>query len=306
MKHTVVGIGEVLFDCFPGSRVLGGAPVNVVVHAHQLLARRGGCGVVVSRVGTDDLGSEIIEELNARGVVTNMVQRDSQLPTGSVQIQVSDSGEPNYTIEKAVAWENINYEESLENLAGSCDAVCFGSLAQRGERSRSTIHQFLAAAGSAIRLFDVNLRQSYYDFGVLDASLKAATVVKLNQEELYEVHRLLNSSPSTPADTEEAIRQLQDAYALECIALTRGSKGTVLYHPAGRFESEPIVIERSPDADNVGAGDACSAGLVFGLLMKWEPEQTLQLANRMGAFVASRAGATPTLPDEITHLASIA
>ena len=298
---VVVGIGEVLFDCFPDRMVLGGAPVNVAVHVHQLLSGVGGQGVVVSRVGEDDLGKDLVTQLNDWGLVTNLIQQGPELPTGTVQISVDATGEPTYCIEQNVAWENICFEESLERLACLCDAVCFGSLAQRNEPSRSTIHRFLRCAKSAIRLFDVNLRQSYYSAEVLHASFQAANVVKLNRAELAEVGKQLNAKLGTTSDSDLAVQRLQEAYALDSVALTRGSDGTVLYHRGSRFEADSITIQRDSNADNVGAGDACSAGLVYGLIRGWEPERILELANRMGAFVASKAGATPRLSEELIN-----
>lgn len=295
----VVGLGEVLFDCFPGRMVLGGAPVNVAVHAHQLLAPTGGRGVVVSRVGTDDLGRDLLEELTERGIVTNLMQTDARLPTGTVQVKVNGTGEPTYTIEENVAWEHIHFEESLELLASNCSAVCYGTLAQRSEPSRSTIQRFLETASSSIRLFDINLRQHFYTPEVLEASLRAASAVKLNQDELIQVGITLAAELGIETDPDLAVQRLQELYDLDCIALTRGCEGTVLYRHGKRFELAQVSINRDASADNVGAGDACSAGLVYGLLMDWESERILELANLMGAYVASKPGATPRLSQEL-------
>ena len=301
-RPVVVGLGEVLFDCFPDRTVLGGAPVNVVVHASQLLDCSGGYGVVVSRVGNDDLGHKLTEELDRRGVVTNLIQLDPQLPTGTVQVRVSESGEPTYEITEGVAWDSIGFTESLELLASQCSAVCFGTLAQRSDPSRTTIRRFLHAATDAVRLFDVNLRQHFYNRDILADSLAAATVMKLNEGELDRIGELLGDDQANGVDAK--VYRLADTYQLECIALTRGSRGTVLYYDGRRYESAPIAIRRTNGADNVGAGDACAAGLVYGLLMKWQPEHILELANRMGAFVASQPGATPSLSEEIMEFVS--
>lgn len=303
-QPVIVGLGEVLFDCFPDRTVLGGAPVNVAVHAHQLFAPLGGRGVVVSRVGDDDLGRKLVSELESRGLGVSSIQLDKQLPTGTVQVTVSNSGEPSYEITENVAWDNLQVNESLEQLAAQCSAVCFGSLAQRSGLSGSTIQRFLSLATQAVRVFDVNLRQHYFSKQVLRDSLDAASVVKLNEDELSIIGELLADELGSEKGTEESIERIAELFELECIAITRGSDGTVLYKGGERFDAEPISITRIEGADNVGAGDACLAGLVFGLLMDWDPNRTLTLANRMGAFVASRPGATPTLSDDILEFAA--
>lgn len=294
----IVGIGEALFDCFADRTMLGGAPVNFAVHAHQLVARRGGRGVVVSRVGSDSLGERLVKELDARGLVTEYIQQDSEFPTGTVKVLLCENGQPSYEIVERVAWDDLEFQPSLERLAAGCTAVCFGTLAQRSAPSRATIERFLALAGGAIRLFDVNLRQGFYSAEVINASLRSATAVKLSEEELTTIGGLLAVGNSSIAANELA-QQLCEWFELELVALTRGAKGTVIYARGKRFEAEPARFPHQPGADSVGAGDACCAGVLYGLLARWPPEQTLELANRLGAYVASQPGATLTLPREL-------
>ena len=295
--HTVVGLGEALFDCFPGRKALGGAPLNMAYHADQLLDERG-CGVVASRIGNDELGSELLQEMNARSLSTEFVQRDPQAATGQVHVTLSDSGEPAYDIIPNVAWDNLDFESSFRELATRCTAVCFGTLAQRGERSRSTIEQFVLNAKSAVRMFDVNLRQQYYSPEVLESSLRAANTVKLNEHELSRVCGLLGTSPNA-GDVDACALALCDTFKLNALAVTRGAEGTLLYRGSERFEAAVPGYDRAPNADSVGAGDACCAALVVGTLLSMPPEDIVALANHAGAFVASRSGATPTMPDEI-------
>jgi fructokinase len=301
---TVVGLGEALFDVFPDRRVLGGAPLNVAVHAHQLLKAVGGRGVVASRVGNDELGKQLIAELSRRGMTANYVQTDEERPTGQVFVTF-DGARHSFEIAKDSAWDALQVESSMAELAADCDAVCFGTLGQRSATARAAIGEFLNSAGAAVRLFDVNLRQHYFDAEVIRESCQAATAVKLNDEELPVVARLLGLEEAAETPDEAITLQadrLRRAFDLEFVALTRGEHGTVLFTESGRFEAEPVRYPTDRNADSVGAGDACAAGLLVGRLLGWPAERQIWLANRAGAFVASVAGATPDLPDEVLEM----
>lgn len=278
MPFTVVGLGEALFDLLPGGPVLGGAPLNVAVHAQQLGAR----GVLVSRAGRDALGERLRAEIRGRLDAAGL-QTDPERPTGTVGVTL-EKGEPRYDIVKDVAWDRL---EPAPELAESADAVCFGTLAQRSPRSREAIRGFLDAAAKAVRLFDVNLRQDYYSREILHESLRRATMIKLNETELPVVLGLLEL---------RNLEALRAAYGLTHAVLTRGERGTSI----NGVEGEPVRFPLQPGADSVGAGDACSAGVLTGVLRDWPVERTLALANRMGAYVASVPGATPRLPAELT------
>jgi fructokinase len=274
---VIVGLGEALFDLLPGGPVLGGAPLNVAVHARQLGAR----GVLVSRVGRDALGQRLLAEA-AKRLDAVALQVDPDRPTGTVRVTL-EKGEPSYDIVKDVAWDRLEFTPELRALAESADAVCFGSLAQRSGKSRETIHRFLETAAKAVRLFDVNLRQDYYGADLLRDSLRRASIVKLNRDELPVVLGLLGIS---------SLDGLRAEYGLTHAVLTRGAEGTSINGIAG----EPVRFPVQPGADSVGAGDACSAGVLTGVLRGWPIERTLALANKMGAYVASVPGATPRLP----------
>jgi fructokinase len=300
---VVVSLGEALFDCFPDRSILGGAPVNFGVHVQQLVASKGQA-ILVSRVGDDDLGRDLLRQLGRRGIATERIQIDGQRPTGQVRVTVSPSGDPEFEIAKNVAWDYIAFEDSFEQLAKRCSAVCFGTLAQRSTASRATIHKFLALAPQAIRLLDVNLRQHYITPQILESSLAAANVVKLNEAELARASELLPNCVGDAATVDDQANALLNTFELKLLALTRGSKGTVFYAKERRIDSEPSSFPAVDNADSVGAGDACSAGLMYGLLMEWPLDRTLDLANRMGAFLASQPGGTPLLPESLLDFAA--
>jgi len=303
----IVGIGEALFDVFPHAEILGGAPLNTAVSAHQLLAPSGGSGVVVSCVGEDEHGEQIKQELTSRGMTADYVQTDAALETGTVKINIHDDGH-SFTIAEPSAWDHITFTPQVAEVAARCTAVCFGTLAQRNPQSREAIQKFLAAAPAAIRLFDVNLRQNYFDRELIEQSCTAATVIKLNDEELPVIAQLLELSPTSSVETDEQVNtlaaSLRQRFDVQAVILTRGERGTVMFTADDRFEAEPVSYSQSTQADGVGAGDACTAGIVVGMIRQWPPKQQLALANHAGAYVATVPGPTPPLPDEIIALAA--
>lgn len=292
---VIVGIGEALFDMFDGDPRLGGAPLNVAVHAHRLLQHAGGGGgVVVSRVGSDTLGERIAAALRDEGMMADFLQHDATLETGKVTVE-KQGGSHTFHIERDAAWDAIAWNDELAVLAGRASAVAFGSLAQREPTSRHTIQRFVGEARSAIKLFDVNLRSSdgtdFFDADVLRRGCELADYVKLNDEELEIVNRLTGTSSA---------ESLRDAFDLAGVIFTRGAKGTAAYTSAGLIEGEPAEPEtKSPDADTVGAGDSCSAALLAALVTGKPLQAALDFANRVAAQVAHQPGATPTLPPSI-------
>ena len=290
---TVVGIGEALFDCFPEGALLGGAPVNLAVHADQLLRQVGGCGVVVSAIGQDELGSQIRRELLTRQMTADFLQELPEYSTGTVQVTLDGGGHPEYKITENVAWDHIQQTESTDHLAENCSAVCFGTLAQRSPMSRTTIRQFLAAAPQTWRVCDLNLRQQFFTAEVIESSFAAANVVKLSEEELNVAASLLK------IDSTQKAEHLCERFELELLAVTRGERGTVLLRRGERVEGAVPTFVPVPQADSVGAGDSCCAAIVTGLLLNWSTRRIVELANRVGAYVASQRGATPRLPAEI-------
>ena len=284
-KHTVVGLGEVLWDLLPGGRQLGGAPTNFAYITSVL----GDIGIVASRLGKDDLGNEASQALKRLDLPTAQIQLDREHPTGTVKVDVDAAGQPRLEITESVAWDYLEWTPEWRALAGQADAVCFGSLAQRSPRSRETIRQFLRAARQgATRVFDVNLRQTFFSADVLAESMKLTDVVKVNDDELPRVLSLLGIA----YDGELASAQrLRSTYALKLVCVTRGARGSLLVNKDAIHEHSGFSVRV---ADTVGAGDAFTAGLLHHYLRGASPATMNDAANRVGSWVASQVGGTPT------------
>ncbi|MEM9346459.1 MAG: PfkB family carbohydrate kinase [Planctomycetota bacterium] len=305
IQPLLVGIGEALFDCFPDRRVLGGAPLNLAVHANALLQRAGGVGTIVTRVGADELGDQLVQSLKGKGLSHEYIQRDSKHSTGAVDVNLDDEGHAEYAIQENAAWDHLRFDASLAKLAAACGAVCFGTLAQRHPVSRAAIYGFLDAAPQAIRFLDVNLRKPHYSASILEQSLNRATVVKLNEYELPLVCGMLGLKPAIGNPPDQQAHAMIRSFGLDLLALTRGAMGTVIYRDGMRIEGSPVKLQRAMGADSVGAGDACSAALVAGLLLGMADQHIADLANRVGATVAGMPGATPNLPEELLQEAGL-
>lgn len=285
-RFLVVGLGEVLWDLLPGGKQFGGAPANFAYQAKALGAE----ALVVSCVGNDELGDEIFAQLGRLGLPSDHLAVDPEHPTGTVSVTLDASGKPDYIIHEPVAWDFIPSLPGMTALAGRADAVCFGSLAQRSPVSRATIHEFLAATRpECLRIFDINLRQQYYNLNTIAVGLERADVLKLNDEELPVVARLLSI-----AGTEgEILGTLVRRYALKLIALTKGPYGSVLFGPEG-CSLHPGLSAKV--VDTVGAGDAFTAVIAMGLLEGHDLDAINARANRVACYVCSQAGATPEMP----------
>jgi fructokinase len=303
-RFPVVGIGEALFDVLPDGEVLGGAPLNVAIHAHQLLAAKRGQGIVVARIGQDTLGRDLLDQLRERGINISHIQSDPDRDTGRVFVDLDSDGSPTYDIVENVAWDWLYYEADLQDLATQAAAVAFGTLAQRNAETRNTIYRFLDDARAAIKLFDVNLRQTYYSQSILARSCELATILKCNADELAVVAEQLGLIDEQVGEAahETWARQLRKKYGLKLVVVTHGEQGGIAYDDQGVHRGEAASYPMAGNADAVGAGDAYSAGLLTGMLLKWPLERTLTLANHVGAYLASQRGATPTLPDAILGL----
>jgi len=284
-KRVVVGLGEVLWDLLPAGKQLGGAPANFAYHAHALGAE----AHVASAVGEDALGREIVHALQGLGLSTAHVARASGLATGTVSVALDANGQPAYTIHEPAAWDAIPFSADLEALAARADAVCFGSLSQRAARSTETIRRFLGATRRAcVRVFDINLRQAYFTPAVVEAGLQAASILKLNDEELPVVAGLLGIA----GDEDAVLAHLVDEYDLALVALTRGAAGSLLVSPSARSEAQGRAVAVR---DTVGAGDAFTAALVMGLLAGDALDEVHARASRVAAYVCTQHGATPSM-----------
>ena len=289
MNYKILGIGEVLWDLLPGGRQMGGAPANFAYHARAL----GADARVVSRVGDDALGREIIERLESLDVPTYCISVDPTHATGTVSVELAADGQPCFTIHEGVAWDHLVSDPALTMTLCGADAVCFGTLAQRCEPSRSAIRELVAhAPKSAVRVYDVNLRQDFYSLEILDASFRLANVVKLNETELPVVGHLLGMH-GTPR---QQIAALQHRYDLRLVAWTRGSQGSLLHDGTDWRDHPGLPTEVK---DTIGAGDSFTAAITLGLLAGWDIEKLSNLANEVAAYVCSCAGATPPMPERL-------
>ena len=282
-KRIVVGLGELLWDLFPAGKQLGGAPANFAYITSLL----GDQGIPASRLGHDSLGADAIRRLGELGLATEFIQQDPDHPTGTVKVEVDRTGQPRFEISESVAWDFLEWTPQWQRLAQQSDAVCFGALAQRSEHSRATIRRFLLAVpNSAVRVFDVNLRQNFYSMEVLAESMKLATIVKLNHEELPKIMRLFELE----ARSEEASARHLLSQEVKLVCVTRGNGGSLLVSADELNEHPGFKVKV---ADTVGAGDAFTAALVHGYLRGTPLAQINETANRVGAWVASQPGATP-------------
>jgi fructokinase len=293
-EQIVIGLGELLWDCFADSRRPGGAPANVAFHARQLGHR----GVVCSRVGTDELGDELLAHLGDHGLEAGYIQRDADHPTGTVTVDTTDPGHPSFVIHDQVAWDYLCFDDNLEGLMANASAVCFGTLAQRRPSTRDTIHRCLRAVREALIVYDVNLRQSWYDREWIERSLDASAIVKLNADEVDVLADVLDVESSSPEAFCDALRA---RYRVEIVCITRAERGCLLSGPRETVDVPGVNVEV---ADAVGAGDAFTAALISALLRGWRLATAAQFANEVGALVASRPGAMPSLRDEFAALAS--
>jgi len=292
----VVGLGELLWDCFADGRKPGGAPANVAFQACQL-----GCeGIVCSRVGRDPLGDELVAFLASQGLKTDWVQRDREHPTGTVTVDASQPDHPRYVIHENVAWDHLECGDATAALAGRAAAVCFGTLAQRCEASRAAIRRILASVGpQCLVVYDVNLRQHFYDRQWIATSLDRADVVKLNADEAAVLDRLMDWNAP---DMRSFARKVQQTHGVATVCVTRAERGCLLAVGDDWVESPGVRVELSAGADAVGAGDAFTAALIVGQLRRWPAAAQASFANAVGALVASRPGAMPPLRDAFAQL----
>jgi fructokinase len=288
-RPLFIGIGEILWDLLPSGKLLGGAPGNVAAMATQL----GLHGMVVSAVGDDPYGREILEQMDRNGVDRSGIRTLKDLPTGVVDVTLDSAGVPTFSIRQPAAWDAIAFDEKLERVAQSADAVVFGTLAQRDPRSRKGITEFLRAVRpGCLKVCDVNFRPPFVSEAIIIDSLNLADVVKLNDTELPTVAKMLGMT----GDVSTLLRDLRARFDLDLVVYTQGDKGSRMIssqyegiHPG--FKAQVV--------DTVGAGDSFIAVVTAGLLMGLDLDRIQDLANQVAAFVCSKAGGTPPLPGEL-------
>ena len=280
----ILSIGEVLWDMLPSGRKVGGAPANCAFHCMQL-----GADVrILSRIGNDDLGRELIGFYRSLGLSTEFIETDMTAPTGTVGVELSADGQPKYTIHSNVAWDKIEATTSATQFVHSVDAVCFGSLAARNQTTLRTIQTLVSQTKpSALRVLDLNLRDPFVDHQVIESMLRLTNVLKLNDEELTRIVAMFD----VPGNTmKQHADWFIDHYDLKMLILTCGSHGSRIFcdgkeHFCGGRKVEVV--------DTVGAGDAFTATVIVGLLSGWSIETINERANEIAAFVCTQSGATP-------------
>lgn len=281
-QPLVACIGEILWDCFPDRKVLGGAPLNCAYMAQCMGAR----ALPISRVGNDPDGRAILRVMKDKRLDTFCVQVDPVHPTGIVRVAVSGQGEPSYTIVENAAYDFLEWQENLAGPLSRCDAVCFGSLAQRNPVGRAGILHMIDRAKRALKVYDVNLRQNFFSREILADSFRRVQVVKLNEGELEVLKKLFAS------DFTGGTRGFMKRYGIRLMAVTRGADGCTLYRGG---EEVHVPGFKVTVADTVGSGDAFTASLMISCLKRLPPAEIGREANLWGAYVATQCGGTPEI-----------
>lgn len=291
MNEIVVGMGEALWDVLPEGKKIGGAPANFAYHVSQF----GLPSCVVSAIGNDALGKEIIENFTSKGL--DQLIAEVPYPTGTVQVEIDQTGIPLYDIKENVAWDNIPYTEHLDALAKRTKAVCFGSLAQRNVVSRNTINHFLDTMpkdDDSLIVFDVNLRQGFYNKEILCKSMQNCNILKINDEELITVSRMFGYPG---IDLQDKCWILLGKYNLKMLILTCGINGSYVFTPGNvSFQPTPKVEV----ADTVGAGDSFTAAFIASIIKGKSVTEAHSIAVKTSAYVCTQKGAMPILPPEYT------
>ena len=290
-RASVLCVGEILWDVFPDRESLGGAPLNVACHLHAL----GRDVAIASRLGDDPLGRRTQDRLDEQGLASHLVQTDAALPTGLVRVTLIDAHTPAYDIARPAAWDGIEVTDALRAAAADAGVIVFGSLAQRHETSRTTVHDVLRST-QAIRVFDANLREPFVSRDVIEASLPLTNLLKINDEEMATFRGWFG----LPTGDRDAAAAVCDRFGCRGVCVTRGAKGATLWLD-GAWHEHPGY--RVTAVDPVGAGDAFLAGLIDRLLAGDTAAEALAFAGAIGAFVASRPSACP--PHDAAAIAAI-
>jgi fructokinase len=285
MTPTITCFGEILWDVLPTSRQPGGAPMNVAAHLRNF----GLNAQLISRVGSDDLGRELLAFLAQKNIPTKLVQVGQSHLTGVAKANVSDSNEVTYKIVQPVAWDYIQLEPGLIEAVRQSDLFVYGSLAARSPQTHETLRALLAVAPR--KVFDVNLRAPHYDQATVEELLHQADIAKLNEHELLE----LSGWYGHETDMQRAMQQLRDRYNLEVLCITLGAEGAILLDKAGFIKQAgfPVDVE-----DTIGSGDAFLAAFLYKTLQGEMPQKALEFACAAGAYVATQCGATPVFTEQ--------
>ncbi|WP_420147679.1 carbohydrate kinase family protein [Spirosoma sp.] len=285
MKPTITCFGETLWDVLPTSKQAGGAPMNVAADLRNF----GINAQIISRVGNDDLGRELLQFLEQKGLPLDLVQVGQTHLTGVAKANISDTNEVTYKIVQPVAWDYIHLEPNLIDAVQKSDLFVYGSLAARSPITHETLLALLAVAGR--KVFDVNLRAPHYERTTVEELLQQADIAKLNEHELVELSEWYGSE----TDLLRSMQQIRDRYQLETLCVTLGDKGAVLLNETDFIQQTGFPIEVE---DTIGSGDAFLAAFLYKTLQGASPQETLEFACATGAYVATQRGATPSFTEE--------
>jgi len=290
MNNIIIGLGEALWDMLPEGKKIGGAPANFAYHVSQF----GLESCVVSAIGNDALGNEILDVFHEKNLKYQLEKVN--FPTGTVQVELDAEGVPCYEIKEGVAWDNIPFTEALQTLALSTRSVCFGSLAQRSTVSRETINRFLDTMPDGegqCKIFDINLRQNFYDKEIIENSLNKCNILKINDEELVIISRMFGYPG---IDLQDTCWKLINKYELKMLILTCGTNGSYV------FASGEVSFLETPNvnvADTVGAGDSFTAAFCASIIKGKSVREAHKLAVDVSAYICTQSGAMPVLPETL-------
>ncbi|WP_269685922.1 carbohydrate kinase family protein [Flavobacterium lacustre] len=284
---SAVCFGEVLWDIFPTHKKIGGAPLNVSLRMNSI----GVNTTMISRIGDDDNGKDILSFLNDQEVTTDLIQITGEYKTGAVQVMINEKGNASYDILYPSAWDKIIETEMMDKVVAEADAFVFGSLACRDEVTRTTLNKLLEKAN--YKIFDVNLRAPYYTIDVLNELMLKADFIKLNDEELREISRALGSTYNS---FEQNIKFIAENTNTKQVCVTKGEFGAVLYSNDKFYYNSGYFIKV---VDTVGAGDSFLASLIVKLLRGKSPQKALNYACAIGALVAGQEGANPEISEKL-------
>ena len=280
MRDHVVIFGEMLWDCLPSGPVAGGAPMNVALNLHQLgLSSR-----LISAVGKDEDGQKLLAFLSEFGLPLDLIQTKEDHETSKVLVDTSDPENIKYTIVSPVAWDFVEWNDAMDTAVEEADAFVFGSLGVRYPESLKTLIKLLQHP--TLRIFDANLRPPFYDFEVIETLLGFADILKINEDELGIFAAYFQTNPTI----EDLCFYLDQHYPMEIICVTRGSRGALIYQKGKLFDHPGYVVQVQ---DSIGAGDAFLSGFIKTYLEEKKPDEILDFACKIGAFVATKKGGTP-------------
>ena len=288
-NKTVLALGEILWDILPSERLLGGAPANFCHRLRQL----GVNAQMVSRVGKDSLGRELLSNLKALDFDLSLVQEDSVHLTGTVDVSLSADGNPTFVINRDVAYDYLETTTPLVSAAHSASLICFGTLVQRSEGTRQTIYRILEAAPEATTFLDINLRKDCYSADTVSESLRRADILKLNTNEVTAVAELLQLGTTTPKDMAQAVMQ---KYGIETVLITLGEEG--VYAIDTRYGECTVPGVSINVVDTIGSGDSFAAGFVFSYLQGRPLDECCHFGNLIGALNATKKGGMPNISSD--------